>query len=117
MTHSTARTGPSGLLRPRTAPDYLFRHGAAVNAAIDRRTGPVTNTLTAYITAGGTYVIASNPEWNDDDRPHDLVAVLPLPVMVGETATYVLPLRLTVSPDLVDALRTALDGADRAGTR
>lgn len=82
-----------------------------IEAAQHRYTGPITNTLTGYTTAGGTYVIASNADWNDDDRPHDLVAVLPAPVMVGDTATRVIPLRFTVSPDLIAVLRSALDEA------
>ena len=79
--------------------DYL------VEAAAHRATGPLDSWLTAYTTEGGTYVMASNPDWNDDHRPHDLVVVLPAPI----EGTRVLPLRPTVNPDLVDALRAALD--------
>lgn len=76
-----------------------------VDAAQGRITGYLDACNVGYVTDGGTYVIASTPAWNDDDRPHDLVAVLPAPI----EGTRVLPLRPNVNPDLVDALRAALD--------
>ncbi|SIO86963.1 hypothetical protein [Nocardiopsis sp. JB363] len=79
-----------------------------VNAAGDRITGKLDYATEAYVTDGGTYVIASTTMINDDERSHDLVAVLPLPI----EDTRVVVLRPTVNPDLVDALRTELDPQD-----
>lgn len=76
-----------------------------VDAAQGRITGPLKAWTTGYVTEGGTYVIASTPDWNDDDQPHDLVAVLPAPI----EGTRVHLLQPNVNPDLVDALRAALD--------
>lgn len=76
-----------------------------VDAAKHRITGPLDTGTTAYTTDGGSYVIASDPQWNDDNRPHDLLAVLPMPV----EDSCVLVLRPTVNPDLVTALRKHLD--------
>lgn len=79
-----------------------------VHAARDRITGELDYATEAYVTDGGTYVIASTTVTNDDERPHDLVAVLPLPL----EETRVVVLRPTVNPDLVDALREELDPQD-----
>lgn len=78
-----------------------------VDAAQGRITGYLDTWTVGSVTEGGTYVIASSPDWNDDDQPHDLVAVLPAPI----EGTRVLPLRPNVNPDLVGALRAALDTA------
>lgn len=85
---------------------------AVVDGAASRQTGPLSPSTFAYETRGGTYVIASKGLWNDDGRPHDLVIILPSYVEIGGGATRVVPARLTVNPDLVDALREALDGKD-----
>lgn len=76
-----------------------------IEAAEHRITGPLDTWTTAYTTDGGTYVIASDPVGNDSGRPHDLMAVLPMPL----EGSRVLVLRPTVNPDLVAALRQRLD--------
>lgn len=57
--------------------------------------------LAVYTTPGGTAMICSRAIYNDDDRPHDLVAVL--------AGRVVVPLRPNVSPDLVSGLIAELD--------
>lgn len=52
--------------------------------------------VAVYTTPGGTTMICSRAIYNDDDRPHDLVAVL--------AGRVVVPLRPTVNPDLVSGL-------------
>ena len=81
--------------------------GDVVDAALGRVTGQINIWLWGYVTEGGTYIIGSGPAGNDDDRPHDLVAILP----VGLEESRVLVLRPTVNPDLVEALRSELDGS------
>lgn len=90
----------------RTSGAHNFAH--IVHAAGDRITGELDYATKAYVTDGGTYLIASTTMINDDERPHDLVAVLPLPL----EDTRVIVLRATVNPDLVDALRDELDPQD-----
>ena len=67
---------------------------------------PVETWSITYVTDGGTYVIASNGQATDSGRPRDLLAVLPLPI----EGSRVVPLWPAVNPDLVVALRSALDG-------
>lgn len=86
-------------------PSGVQRFAHIVHAAGDRITGELDYATEAYVTDGGTYVIASTTMINDNERPHDLVAVLPLPI----EDTRVVALRPTVNPDLVDALREELD--------
>ncbi|NKY96546.1 hypothetical protein [Nocardiopsis alborubida] len=86
----------------RTSGAHGFAH--IVHAAGDRITGKLDYATEAYVTDGGTYILASTTMINDDERPHDLVAVLPLPI----EDTRVVVLRPTVNPDLVDALREEL---------
>lgn len=74
-------------------------------AAIERVTGEIDAFTTAYISGGGTWILATTPLSNDDGNAHDLLAVLPAPI----EETRVVPLRITVNPDLVNALRAALD--------
>lgn len=69
-------------------------------AAAQRRTGRLDAWTLAYLTKGGTYMIASAAAGNDDDRPHDLIAVL----LDGT----VLVLRPTVNPDLFEAVAEAV---------
>lgn len=82
-------------------------HNRIINAATHRETGAIDTFTCAYITDGGTWVITSARKWNDDDRPHDLVAVLPMAI----EGSRVLVLRPTVDPELVTALRAAFDQA------
>lgn len=77
-----------------------------VDAAQSRTTGQIDPFTVAYITHGGTWVVASDGRGNDDGADHDLLAVIPASV----EGTRVLPLRVTVNPDLVNFLREALDG-------
>lgn len=73
-----------------------------------------TGQLVGYITHGGTYIVASTPLANDDDRYHDLVAMLPfVPGHVlaegpdGEPTAALVQLRVTAMFDgIVDALGT-----------
>lgn len=53
-----------------------------------------------YITEGGTYMIASPSKWNDDNRPHDLIAVL------ADNSIHVM--RPTVNPEFADAIAEAV---------
>lgn len=85
----------------RTSGAHSFDH--IVHAARERITGKLD-----HVTDGRTYIIASTTMINDDERPQDLVAVLPLPL----EDTRVVVLRPTVNPDLVDALREELDPQD-----
>lgn len=77
-----------------------------VDAARSRTTGLIDVWSRAYITDGGTWVLASRPETTDSGYPRDLIAVLPAPLDLG---TRVLPLWIAVNPDLVNTLRAALD--------
>ena len=74
-----------------------FEH--IVSAAAFRETGDLDAGTLSYITKGGTWVLASKGIYNDDGRPHDLVAVL--------QDGSVLPLRPTVNPELVQQLTDA----------
>lgn len=76
-----------------------------LDAIYARATGALDHSTTAYVTDGGTHVIASSGAMNDDLHPHDLLAILPAPV----EGTRVMILRPTVNPELVAALRAALD--------
>lgn len=76
-----------------------------VDAAQSRTTGQLDPFTTAYITEGGTWIVASDGRSNDDGGAHDLLAVVPANI----EDTRVLPLRVTVNPDLIQALRDALD--------
>ncbi len=61
----------------------------------------------AYLTEGGTYIIGSGAMMNDDDQPHDLLAVTPWDT--------VYPLRPTANPEPVE--RILADAAREAVTR
>lgn len=76
-----------------------------VHAAKIGEVGPITGSTIAYVTSGGTYIIATHPSWTDSGQPRDLVAVTPLAL----EGTRVLPLYVAVNPDLVTALREELD--------
>lgn len=79
---------------------------AVVEAAQNQYVGEINYATIAYVTRGGTYVIASAPNWSDSGEARDLVAILPLAL---ENWTHVLPLCPTVNPDLIKALRETLD--------
>lgn len=64
----------------------------------------------AYVTAGGTYIIASQGKWNDSGKPRDLVAVLPSSSKALGLGCCVVQLNPAVNTDFIDALREALDG-------
>ncbi|WP_426734437.1 hypothetical protein [Glutamicibacter sp. 2E12] len=70
------------------------------------QTGNLDTLNQVYVTAGGTYVLASRGIWNDSGKPHDLVAIVPGLLGSGR----VVPLDLSVNDDFVTALREAFDG-------
>ena len=74
--------------------------------ALSRKIGRIGPGTIGYVTDGGTYIIASQAEWNDDGKPHDLVAILS--AHIGDNSR-IMPLRPTVNPDLLDALRVKFD--------
>lgn len=78
---------------------------AAVEAAKIGQLNPAT---IAYWTPGGHYVIATDGKWTDSGAPRDLAVILPLPI----EGTRVIPLYVGVNPDLITALRAALDTED-----
>lgn len=78
---------------------------AIVEAAQSQYIGEIDYATISYVTRGGTYVIASAPNWNDSGEARDLVAILPMAL----EGTRVIPLYVAVNPDLIDALRAALD--------
>lgn len=78
---------------------------AVATAAANRQTGDIAPWTTAYLTDGGTYIIASAGHSTDSGRPRDLVAVLP----GNLEGSRVLQLNITVNPDLLDVLRAKLD--------
>lgn len=57
-----------------------------------------------YTTPGGSRMIASTPESNDDDRPHDLILVHPAPI----DGAHMIVLRPNVDPTLSAALHAEL---------
>lgn len=76
-----------------------------VAAAAGGRIGKLTPWNYAYISKGGTYIIATAGTWTDSGRPRDAVAILPGAL----EGSRVLPLYIGVSPDLIEALRAELD--------
>ena len=85
-----------------TEEHYAFLADCAAN----RATGPLHSWCTAYVTEGGTYMLATPPEWTDSGRPRDLIAITPGPI----DGTRVHPVWMAVDPDLIQALRDHLDG-------
>lgn len=80
-------------------------HDHIIDAVRAGATGTIDYSTIAYLTNGGTYTIASSARVNDDDRMHDLLVILPMPI----EGTRVMVLRPTANLDLVAALRAALD--------
>lgn len=76
-----------------------FEH--LIDAAVHQATGKLDWNLCAYVTDGRTWVIAVD----DVDRPHDLVAVLPVPAEGSRVAV----LNPDVNPSLVHTLRSHFD--------
>ena len=83
----------------------LQAYTAIVSGKLTQRPKKVAPGLDGYVTNGGTAVLAS-PTYNDDDRRHDLVAVVP-----GYPAPRVLALRPTVDPHFVNELQSLFDDA------
>lgn len=81
------------------------RYASYVDAAKARATGAIDVWTTAYVTDGGTWIIASSPNSTDSGRPRDLVAVLPAAIE-GSRVVMLWP---TVHPDLIATLRSGLD--------
>lgn len=55
----------------------MTNYAYIVDAINARVTGALDSNTTAYVTNGGSYVIASSGAMNDDLQPHDLLAILP----------------------------------------
>ena len=70
--------------------------------------GKIDTWTCAYFTKGGSYILASNAATNDDGVTHDLVLILP-PSYRNFVPSRVIQLRINVNPDLIIALRKALD--------
>ncbi len=83
----------------------MTNYAYIVDAINARATGALDSNTSAYVTDGGSYVIASSGAMNDDLQPHDLLAILPAP----NEGTCVKVLRPTVNPELVAVLRRELD--------
>lgn len=82
-----------------TPPKATIRFQHVADAVITGVTGPLDAFTYAYVSDGGTYLIASLPKWNDDLLPHDLIAVL--------RDGTVLPLRPNVNPEMVEQIKAA----------
>ena len=76
-----------------------------VDAAASHTTGLLDHWHGAYVTDGGTWVLALRGEATDSGRPRDLLAITPGTI----DGTRVHPLSMAVDPDMVDARRAALD--------
>lgn len=85
----------------------MSRYTHYAEAASDGTVGAIDEWTRGYVTEGGTYILADT-NCPIDGCDHDLVAILPVPV----EGTRVHVLRPTVNPDMVAALRKALDDAD-----
>lgn len=70
-----------------------------IEAIQDRRPIEVVGTI-AYITEGGTYMLASPGHWNDSGEPHDLLAIL--------WNREVQVMRPTVNPEFTKAVKMAV---------
>lgn len=92
--------------------EYVILLADAIAA---RATGAFDTWTQIYITPGGTLVVAASGNSTDSGSPRDLLAVLPGDLGQG----LVVPLNITVNPDLVEGLehelaaRQATDGGDR----
>lgn len=82
---------------------------AVIVAEGTRKTGLIGAWLYGYETRGGTYMLASPAKWNDSGTPRDLIAILPAAATALGLPTRVLVLTPTVTPELAEALREALD--------
>ena len=83
-------------------------YAVLADCAAARETGELHSWCTAYITEGGTYMLATPPEWTDSRKPRDLIAITPGPL--GGTRVH--PLWVAVDPDFIQALRDRLDGVE-----
>ena len=79
-----------------------------IEAAKAFRVGKIDTWTCAYITKGGSYILASNAAANDDGVAHDLIIILPAAYR-RFVPSRVIQLRVNVDPKLIDALRKALD--------
>lgn len=66
--------------------------------------------LQGYVTAGGTYMLASPARWNDNGQRRDLIALLPGRLMrdLGGGGPVV-PVSMFVNPVLVEFIRDFLE--------
>ena len=94
--------------RARSLTDTLQpgRYAHIVEAAQAGTTGKLDAATMAYYSRGGSYILATDGKWTDSGRPRDLLAITPLR-MEGTRVHYLWP---AVNPNLVAALRAALDG-------
>ena len=87
---------------PHTFPEPTFNQlGEKARHAIRTRAPLVTTYLRIYKTRGGSLILASHEDWNDDGRPRDLVIVTAL----GE----VIKLSPTANPRLVQEVRMIVE--------
>lgn len=81
-------------------PDFITPHVAE----LIRNRQPVTPNddphLIAYMTKGGTYIVASNGKQTDSRKPRDHAAILPGDLGKGR----VIPLYIATHPDLIAEL-------------
>jgi hypothetical protein len=75
-----------------------------VDAIEARATGHYDIWNTLYVTEGGTLILASHPASNDDNRPHDLIAIHPERL----DGSYTAILRPAIDPEFREALEAAL---------
>jgi len=76
-----------------------------VQAAKNRTTGNVAPWTFAYITQGGTWILASEGAYSDSGQPRDLLAVLPHQI----EDSRVQPLYIAANPEVIEAIRNELD--------
>lgn len=79
-----------------------------IEAAKAFRVGEIDMWTCGYITKGGSYILASNAVMNDDGMAHDLVLILPSAYR-HFVPSRVIQLKISAHPDLIAALREALD--------
>ena len=74
--------------------------GEPLADAIRARQGYAGVQMMAYVTGGGTYIIASTGLVNDDGNIHDLIAI--------GRGGQVVPLSILTNPDSITAVRKVL---------
>ena len=72
--------------------------------ALRERRGFTTPHIIAAHTKGGTYVIASKGQWNDNGKPRDLLAILPGDLGQGQ----IIRLHVATSDRLIEEVEAAI---------